>query len=101
MAKYKNDDIVVAAALRTPIGTLNGSMSSLKASSLGSKLIESLLKSTEIQTKDISEVILGQALTAGSKISISYTFTVQALLIDMIFLPKNLQAFGKTSYECF
>ena len=68
MAQYKNDDVVVVAALRTPIGTLNGSLSSLKASSLGSTLIESLLKSTAIQTKDISEVILGQALTAGIKI---------------------------------
>eukprot|EP00112_Aurelia_sp_Birch-Aquarium-sp1_P017216 Seg397.30 transcript_id=Seg397.30/GoldUCD/mRNA.D3Y31 product="Acetyl-CoA acetyltransferase" protein_id=Seg397.30/GoldUCD/D3Y31 len=65
MAKYENDDVVVVAALRTPIGTLNGSLSSLKASSLGSTLIESLLKSTAIQAKDISEIILGQALTAG------------------------------------
>lgn len=70
MAKYENDDVVVVAALRTPIGTLNGSLSSLKASSLGSTLIESLLKSTAIQAKDISEVILGQALTAGIKISL-------------------------------
>lgn len=70
MAKYENDDVVVVAALRTPIGTLNGSLSSLKASSLGSTLIESLLKSTAIQAKDISEIILGQALTAGIKISL-------------------------------
>ena len=59
-------DVVIVAAQRTPIGSLNGNLSSHKASSLGTIVIESLLKKNNVSPADISEVILGQALTAGN-----------------------------------
>ena len=60
------DDIVIVAAQRTPIGSLNGGLSSQKASSLGTVVIKALLEKTNIKPSEISEVILGQALTAGN-----------------------------------
>lgn len=63
------DDIVVVGAQRTPIGALNGSLSTQKASSLGTIVIKSLLEKAKLNPSDVSEVILGQALTAGSLLS--------------------------------
>ena len=60
------NDIVITVALRTPIGSLNGSLSSHKASSLGTIVIKSLLAKSNVNPNEISEVILGQGLTAGN-----------------------------------
>ncbi|ESO10403.1 hypothetical protein HELRODRAFT_158201 [Helobdella robusta] len=60
-----NDDVVIVSAVRTPIGSLNGSLSSLKASQLGEVVIREALKRAEVPGADVSEVIMGQVLTAG------------------------------------
>ena len=65
MAGYSPNDVVIVAALRTPVGALNGKFSSLKASALGTAVIKALLTQTNVGPKSVSEVILGQALTAG------------------------------------
>jgi acetyl-CoA C-acetyltransferase len=57
-------DVVIVGALRSPIGNLNGSLSGLPASALGASVIKALLEKTGVPGKDISEVILGQVLTA-------------------------------------
>lgn len=57
-------DVVIVNAVRTPIGTFNGSLSSLPAHKLGTEVIKELLKRTKVPGADISEVILGQILTA-------------------------------------
>ena len=59
------NDVVIVAAKRTPIGSLNGSLSSQRASSLGTTVIKSLLETANQNPEEVSEVILGQALTAG------------------------------------
>lgn len=59
-----DQDIVIVGAVRTPIGTFNGSLSSLPAHKLGAIAIAELLKRTGVNGADISEVILGQILTA-------------------------------------
>lgn len=59
-------DVVIAAAKRTAIGTFGGSLSSLKADQLGTAVIKALLEETGVAADQINEVILGQVLTAGS-----------------------------------
>jgi acetyl-CoA C-acetyltransferase len=59
-------DIVIVSAIRTPIGRLCGSLGSLPAHQLGQKVIAEALRRTEVEPGEISEVILGQVLTAGT-----------------------------------
>ncbi|XP_072358635.1 acetyl-CoA acetyltransferase, cytosolic isoform X4 [Scyliorhinus torazame] len=61
----QDEDVVVVSAARTPIGSFNGSLSSLAAHSLASVVIKEILKRANIKPEDVSEVILGQVLTAG------------------------------------
>jgi len=58
-------DIVIVAAKRTAIGRFLGGFSSLAAHELGAAVISNLIEETKLKTTDISEVILGQVLTAG------------------------------------
>ncbi|MGH8501104.1 MAG: acetyl-CoA C-acetyltransferase [Gammaproteobacteria bacterium] len=59
------EEIVVVAAGRTAIGSFGGTLSSLPASTLGAKVIQALLTRSGLTPDQISEVILGQVLTAG------------------------------------
>ena len=58
-------DIVIAAAARTPVGSFNGALSSLPASDLGTIVITEVLKRAGVAAEDVSEVIMGQVLTAA------------------------------------
>jgi acetyl-CoA C-acetyltransferase len=59
-------EVVIASAVRTPIGSFLGSLSSLPASKLGEVAISEALKRGEINPDEVSEVIMGQVLTAGA-----------------------------------
>src|SRR2546429_4371976 len=59
------DDIVIVAAARTPVGAFNGAFASLAAHELGKVAIQETLKRAEVDGAQVSEVILGQILTAG------------------------------------
>jgi acetyl-CoA C-acetyltransferase len=59
------DDIVIVAAARTPVGAFNGALSGLPAHDLGKYAIQSVLDRAGIEGSRVSEVILGQILTAG------------------------------------
>jgi acetyl-CoA C-acetyltransferase len=59
-------DVVIAAARRTPIGRLNGSLASRSAASLGAPVIAALLADAGLEGGDLDEVILGQVLTGGA-----------------------------------
>lgn len=60
-----NNTIVIASAARTPVGSFNGSLSSLPAHELGKTAIKAALERAKLAPGDVSEVILGQILTAG------------------------------------
>jgi acetyl-CoA C-acetyltransferase len=62
---HTSEDIVIVAARRSAIGTFLGTLSSLPAHQIGKIVIEAVLQDTKIDPSDISEVILGQVLTAG------------------------------------
>ncbi|XP_074624776.1 acetyl-CoA acetyltransferase, cytosolic-like isoform X1 [Acropora palmata] len=65
ISSYKNYDVVIVAAKRTPIGNLNGCLSSLKAHELGAIVIRDVLAQAQIPPSDVSEVIMGQVFTAA------------------------------------
>jgi acetyl-CoA C-acetyltransferase len=57
--------VVITSAKRTPIGTLNGVLSSLSAPKLGSIAIKAVLDDSLINPSLVDEVIMGNVLTAG------------------------------------
>ncbi len=57
--------IVIASAARTPVGSFNGSLASLPAHKLGAVAIKAAIERAGIAPGDVSEVILGQVLTAA------------------------------------
>ena len=59
------DDVVIVSAARTPVGSFNGALSSLPAHQLGKVAIEAAMARAGIEAKQVSEVIMGQILTAG------------------------------------
>ncbi len=58
-------EVVIASATRTAIGAFLGGLSSLPASKLGEIAISEALTRAGVEPKDVSEVIMGQVLTAG------------------------------------
>lgn len=58
--------IVIVAAKRTAVGKFGGSLAKIAAPELGAHVIKGLLDATGVKGEQISEVILGQVLTAGS-----------------------------------
>src|SRR3974390_2684073 len=59
------DDIVIVSATRTPVGAFNGAFANLPAHELGKTAIQSALERAGVEGGRVSEVILGQILTAG------------------------------------
>ena len=58
-------DIVIVAAARTPIGAFLGSLGSVPADQLGATVIKAALERAKLEAGEVSDVILGQVLTAG------------------------------------
>src|SRR5262245_30804180 len=61
-----NTTVVIASAARTPVGSFNGSLSTLPAHELGMVAIKEALKRASLEPGDVSEVIMGQILAAGA-----------------------------------
>jgi acetyl-CoA C-acetyltransferase len=59
-------DIVIVAATRTAVGKFGGTLAKTPAAELGAVVIRELLKRSNLQGEQISEVILGQVLQAGT-----------------------------------
>src|SRR6202163_1643150 len=59
------NDVVITAALRSAVGKFGGSIAKVSAADLGAQIIKALLARTDVKPAQISEVILGQVLTAG------------------------------------
>jgi acetyl-CoA C-acetyltransferase len=58
-------EIVVASAARTAIGSFNGAFASLPAHYLGEVAIRAALERAGVAPAEVSEVVIGQILTAG------------------------------------
>jgi acetyl-CoA C-acetyltransferase len=59
-------EIVIVEATRTAVGKFGGSLSKTPAPELGAAIIQSLLQKSGVAPDQVSQVILGQVLTAGS-----------------------------------
>ncbi len=58
-------NVVIVAAVRTAVGKFGGSLAKEAPADLGATVIRGLLEKTGLKPEQISEVILGQVLTAG------------------------------------
>ena len=59
-------EVVIAGAARTPTGAFNGGLGSVPASYLGQVAIVEALARAKVEAGEVSEVILGQILTAAT-----------------------------------
>jgi len=59
-------DIVIVSAVRTPVGSFNGALSSLPAHDLGAIAIRAALEQAGVAAADVDEVIMGQVLQAAA-----------------------------------
>ncbi|XP_076303818.1 acetyl-CoA acetyltransferase 2 [Lasioglossum baleicum] len=85
-------DVVIVSAVRTPIGSFCGALSSLKAQDLGAIVIKESLARANVNPNDVSEVVFGQVLTAGqgqnparqAAIKAGVPISVPAHLVNML-----------------
>ena len=60
-----DDKVVIVSAKRTPIGSFQGQFETIKATELGSRVIEKNISEISINPQDIDETIMGCVLPAG------------------------------------
>ncbi|XP_053736761.1 acetyl-CoA acetyltransferase, cytosolic [Synchiropus splendidus] len=60
-----SDSVVIVSAARTPIGCLNGALSTVPLQDLASAVIKEVLQRAAVKPDEVSEVIMGHVLTAG------------------------------------
>ena len=58
--------IVITAAVRTAVGTFNGSLKNMSAHELGSIVIKEAIKKSNLKLEEVDEVIMGQVLTGST-----------------------------------
>lgn len=61
-----HQNIVITHAFRTAIGSFSGGLKSVSASQLGAVVLKKLLEESTVAPEKVSEVILGQVLTANA-----------------------------------
>ena len=59
------EEIYIVGAARTPIGKFGGTLAKTPASDLGALVIRKVLERAGVKADQVSEVIMGQVLTAG------------------------------------
>ena len=59
------EDVVIVSAARTPVGSFSGAFATVPAHKLGEVAIRSALERAKVSGEEVSEVILGQVLTAA------------------------------------
>lgn len=85
-------NVVIVAAARTAVGKFGGAFNNVSAVELGAAVIRHLLERTGVKGEQVSEVILGQVLTAGlgqnparqSVIKAGLPNSVPAMTINMV-----------------
>ena len=78
------NDVVIVAAGRTAVGKFGGTLAKIPAADLGAHVIKALLAKTGLKPEQISEVILGQVLTAGVGQNAARQAAIRAGLPDMV-----------------
>ncbi len=78
------EEVVIVAAGRTAVGKFGGALAKIPAADLGANVIRNLLSRTGIAANAISEVILGQVLTAGCGQNPARQASLRGGLPDMV-----------------
>ena len=78
------EDVVIVAAGRTPVGKFGGTLAKIPAAELGAHVIRQLLAKTGIDPASVSEVIMGQVLTAGAGQNPASQAVIKGGLPDMV-----------------
>ncbi len=81
-------DVVITAARRTPVGSFLGSFAATPAHELGRIAIEAALADAGVAAEEVSEVILGQVLTAAQGQNPARQASINAGI------PKEVPAWG-------
>ena len=79
-------DVVIVAAARTPVGSFNGSAGRTSGAALGEVAIREALKRAKVEPGEVSEVIMGQILTAAQGMNAARQASIHAGL------PKEVPA---------
>ena len=72
-------EVVIAGAARTPMGAFNGDLSSLSAAGLGTVALGAAMARAAVDGAEVSEIIMGQILTAGAGQNPALCSTTQLL----------------------
>jgi acetyl-CoA C-acetyltransferase len=78
------EEIYIVGAARTPIGKFGGSLAKMPASELGALIIRKVLERARVAPEQVSEVIMGQVLTAGVGQNPARQAAIKAGLPEMI-----------------
>jgi acetyl-CoA C-acetyltransferase len=78
------EDVVIVAALRTAVGKFGGSLAGVPAADLGARVIKALLAATGVEGAQVSEVLMGQVLTAGCGQNPARQASIRAGLPDTV-----------------
>lgn len=65
MAELKNSDIVLTGPVRTPIGSFGGALAGVPAPELGAVALKESLRRSQVPAEAVSELIFGNARSAG------------------------------------
>jgi len=77
-------DVVIVAALRTAVGKFNGAIAKVPGSDLGAQVIRALLAQSGVRPDQVSEVLMGQVLTAGIGQNGARQASIRAGIPDMV-----------------
>ena len=77
-------EVVIVAAARTAVGKFGGTIAKISAAELGAHVIKGLVAKTGIDPALISEVLMGQVLTAGVGQNAARQAMIKAGLPDMV-----------------
>jgi acetyl-CoA C-acetyltransferase len=78
------EDVVIVGAVRTAVGKFGGTLAKTPAPQLGATVIKALLERTGVKPDMVSEVLMGQVLTAGSGQNPARQASIFAGLPDMV-----------------
>ncbi|WP_322106441.1 acetyl-CoA C-acetyltransferase [Paraburkholderia sp. J41] len=71
-------DIVIVSAARTAVGKFGGSLAKIPAPELGAIVIKAALERAGVKPEQVSDVIMGQVLTAGSGQNVARQASIKA-----------------------
>ena len=77
-------DVVIVSAVRTAVGKFGGSLAKIAAPELGATVIREALARAKVAPDQVSEVIMGQVLTAGSGQNPARQAVIKAGLPNMV-----------------